>query len=149
VRGDDKFSSRGPDGSPSDRGHGIVSRSAPASADDKLLAILRDAVRELEANGGRVGHELLCNLALSKIGPAIRRWRAENPPTRFVAPQMGRPAALEDDIALLRDIFAAYPNSDGRREFALALAVKEPTITKRQIQIRYRRAYDAIIKGKE
>jgi hypothetical protein len=135
-------SSRGQSGSSGDQdGLGIPSRSAPASATDVLIDKLESALRELKADGDRVGHELLQSLALGQAEQAIRRWRAEKPSRSRRIISLGRPTVLEGDVRLLRALREANPNSDCWVEFSGAIG---RGFGKHWVRARYREANRAI-----
>jgi hypothetical protein len=130
---DDIPGSRGQSGSSSDQGGlGIPSRSAPAPTREILKATFKNALRELEADKDRVCDELWLNLAFGQVERVIRRWRAENPKSRFSPTRLGRRPLLERDVELLRALRAANPGSDCRAEFDKAISVG-----KQQARIRY------------
>jgi hypothetical protein len=137
---DDIPGSRRQSGSSSDQdGLGIPSRSARASSRDILIDKLEGAVRELKAAGDRVGHDLLLNLALGQVERAIRRWRAENPSSRYPSFPLGRPAVLDKDVEDLLALREANPGSDCRAEFE-----KGTSVGKQRARIRYRDADERI-----
>jgi hypothetical protein len=101
-------------------------------------------LRELKADGGRVGHEFLVNLALGQVERAIRRWRAKNPKSRFSLLRLerrGRPPLLDGDVEDLRALRAADPDSDGQAKFK-----KQTGVGKQRARIRYQAAAKRIAK---
>jgi hypothetical protein len=141
---DDKNGSRGQDGSPSDPdGLGIPSRSAPASTREILIDRLESAVRELKADGDRIGQELLLNLALSAVEQAIQRWRVERPSSRSrgLFARRGRPSVLDEDVKRLTDLRNARPGSECEEEFVASFG---RSLHRQQILVRYRRAHKKI-----
>ena len=130
---DDKSASRGPGGSPSDRG-GLVGPqgSAPASSRETLIRHLEfalDAFRDDENEGW------LLNMALIAVEGGIQTWRAETPLERPPGPSLGRPPVVDGDAQTLLDLRAADPGSDCRVEFE-----KTTGAGKQRARIRYQDA---------